>query len=163
MQGFCPLVAWTSGGFRLNPSSPNLGQPVVQCVWMYFYFSFYHFSMKFSWSYTSRAPSLLKSNLKYKLINAFCLDFLRCCKSKCRWNLESWVCSSENKKIKHNDYKSHSFTFECRHFMHGFRSSGMDFRICHQSNLTVIDNRFILVIWASINTYKIEILPLFSQ
>ena len=45
------------------------------------------------------------------------------------------------------DYKSHSFSFKREHFMRGFR-------ICRQFDKIVIDDRFTLVIWASINTVQ---------
>ena len=45
----------------------------------------------------------------------------------------------KNKKIYREDYKSHSFSFKCEHFMHGFR-------ICRQFDYIAIDDRFTLVI-----------------
>ena len=92
-------------------------------------FSFHHSSTKFPFNRVSnqnwflghdhaRLTRLVLRRAICSRINRFRLDLFRCCKSTSCCNLDSWV---KNKKIKREDYKSHSFSFKHEHFMRGFR------------------------------------------
>ena len=122
-------------------------------------FFFHHSSTKFpfnrvsnqNWFLDHDHARLMRLVLRRAIcsrINRFRLDLFRCCKSKSCCNLDSWSSLLiKNKKIKREDYKSHSFSFKREHFMRGFR-------ICRQFNRIAIDDRFTLVIWARINTVQ---------
>ena len=61
-------------------------------------------------------------------INRFRLDLFRCCKSKSCCPIRFLGLLIKNKKIKREDYNSHSFSFKREHFMREFRIPSLSFK-----------------------------------